>query len=231
MFRADCRAGPVKGPRMQLIATDILADMCGLSLVPLCSSLGIGVFLWLFGWWSHRFWVVLVTTVIAGLLGLNEAARLNAHPIFLSLLLALAAGVLALALVRLVAFAAGGIAGLLILQQIAPSFEQPVVGFLISGLLGLLLFRLWMMALTSFTGALLMMYAGLALANVGGAFDSIPWSEQRMPLLNWICGGIAFLGFTIQFLMDRGRNRREREESGESWSLFRLGRPKASKAA
>ena len=52
---------------MQLIATDILADICGLSLVPLCTGLGIGLFLWLFGWWSHRFWVVLVTTVLAGL--------------------------------------------------------------------------------------------------------------------------------------------------------------------
>src|SRR2546423_2608264 len=93
---------------MQLIATDILADMCGLSLVPLCTGLGIGLFLWLFGWWSHRFWVVLVTTVLAGLLGLNEAPRLSANPIVLSLLLALAAGPPALALVPLATFLAGG---------------------------------------------------------------------------------------------------------------------------
>src|SRR5438876_735946 len=134
---------------MQLIATDILAEMCGLSLALLVLGFGIGLFLWLFGWWSHRFWVVLVTTVLAGLLGLNEAARLNTHPIVLSLLMAIAAGLLALALVRLLAFAAGGMAGLLALQHLVPTWDQPVVGFLLCALVGLLLFRLWMMALTS----------------------------------------------------------------------------------
>ena len=54
--------------------------------VGLSLGLALGLFLWLFGWWSHRFWVVLVTTVLAGLFGLNEAPRLSANPIVLSLL-------------------------------------------------------------------------------------------------------------------------------------------------
>lgn len=206
---------------MQLIASDILADVCGLSVVVLASGLAIGLFLWLFGWWSHRFWVVLVATVAAGLLGLNEAPRLNTHPLVLSLLLALASGLLALALVRLLAFAAGGVAGLVALQQLVPTWDQPVIAFLVCGLVGLLLFRLWVMALTALTGTLLMMHTILALVNSTGRVDCILWSDEQTILLNWISGVVAFLGLTIQFLMERGRSGSSREAGGAgSWIPF-----------
>ena len=70
-----------------------------------------------------------------------------------------------------------------------------------------------------------MVYSTLSLANYGGAFDSIPWSDERTQLLNWVCGILAFLGLMIQFLMERGRTRRERDEAGgDSWTaFFRLG--------
>jgi hypothetical protein len=220
---------------MQLIVSDILADLCGLSVVPLASGLAMGLFLWLFGWWCHRFWVVLVATVAAGLLGLNEGPRLNAHPIVLSLLLALAAGLLALALVRLVAFAAGGVAGVIALQHLVPTWDQPVIAFLVCGLLGLVLFRLWFMALTSYLGALVIAHGTLALVNSIGGFNCIAWSEEQTILLNWILGILAFLGLTIQFLMDRGPSRRLRDagDGGAWFPLFRIssGKKTSRKAA
>src|SRR2546423_5049807 len=133
---------------MQLIATDILADMCGLSLVPLCTGLAIGLALWLFGWWSHRFWVVLTITLLAGVYGLYEAPAWRVQPVLTAILLALAAGMLALALTRLLAFAAGGIAAVLALQALVPTLDQPLICFLAGGLLGVALFRFWIMALT-----------------------------------------------------------------------------------
>src|SRR4051812_14071990 len=58
---------------MHIIATDILGDVCGLSLGLIMLVIPVGLVLWLLGWWSHRFWIVLATTVIAGIVGLNEA--------------------------------------------------------------------------------------------------------------------------------------------------------------
>src|SRR5678816_2470220 len=98
---------------MVLIATDILADLCGLSLGLILGLLPIGLLLWLLGWWSHRFWIVLATTVVAGVIGLMEATSWQAQPIVVAVLLAIAAGVLALALVRVITFTAGGLACLL----------------------------------------------------------------------------------------------------------------------
>jgi hypothetical protein len=190
---------------MQLIASDILADGCGLSITLLCIGLGAGVFLWLFGWWSHRFWVVLTTTVLAGVFGLYQAAIFRTHPLVAALLLAVAAGLLALALIRVLAFAAGGMAGVLTLQHLVPTWDQPLVSFVLCGILGLLLFRLCMMAVTSFSGAILIVYSALSLLNYTGGFNSVSWANEKANLLNWVCFALAFLGFALQFLMDRGR--------------------------
>src|SRR6266568_2508017 len=144
---------------MQLLTPDILEPASSLTVPPLLTALLVGLALWAFGWRTHRFWVVLVLTVLAGIYGLYEAAAFQAQPVLASLLLAAAAGMLALALVRVVAFGAGGCAGVLILHELAPASSHALVVFLVAGLIGLFLFRFWMMALTSLSGTLLMAYA------------------------------------------------------------------------
>src|SRR5947209_5680609 len=57
--------------RMQLLAPDILKAAQGLSPALSCLGVGVGVSMWLLGWRSHRFWIVLFTTVVAGILGLQ----------------------------------------------------------------------------------------------------------------------------------------------------------------
>src|SRR5260370_4144102 len=146
---------------MVLVSPDILADACGLSLGLMLLTVPVGLALWLLGWWSHRFWVVLLTTVLAGVWGLHSAPSWEAPRLVAAVLLALSAGVLALALVRLIAFGAGGLGGMLLVQAVYPSLHQPLVSFLVSGLLCLLLFRPCMMALTSFAGSLLLTCAAL----------------------------------------------------------------------
>lgn len=193
---------------MHLIATDILADACGLSVGLTITGLVTGLALWLVGWRTHRFWVVLVTTVLGGLLGLYEAPTFKTEPLIAALLVALTAGMLALALVRLLAFTAAGLAGLLLTQSVAPNLEQPLIAFLIAGLVGLFLFRLCVMALTSFSGAVLVGYSGLCLLNHYGTMDAIAWTEQGGVLLNWMIGLLTFLGALFQWVLDR-RGRRD----------------------
>ena len=208
---------------MQLVAPDILSDACGLSVGLIIAGMILGVALWLFGWRCHRFWIVLITTVLAGVYGLYDGNVFRAQPLLAAVLLALAGGLLALALVRLLAFLAGGMVGLLVAQAIVPSFD-PSICFLISGLFSLFLFRLSMMAITSLAGTLLLGYSALSLLNHYGSMDAVSWTSQGVVLLNWICGLVALLGFGIQYWLDQRRLRkdggdRKSRDSG-SWDVL-----------
>ncbi len=205
---------------MTIIATDILGDLCGLSLGLIIAILPIGLLLWLLGWWSHRFWIVLTTTVLAGVFGLLEASSWRVQPIVVAVLLAIAAGVLALALVRVVTFAAGGLATVYLLQFTFPSLNQPVICFLIGGLVSLVLFRWYFMALTSFLGATLLAYGTLALMHYHEALDAIGWADTNATFLSVLCGLATFGGFVFQLLFERWRKRREREDEDEEQDGF-----------
>ena len=202
---------------MYIIATDILADLCGLSLGLLIALVPVGLALWLLGWWSHRFWIVLATTVLAGVFGLLEATTWRAQPIVVAVLLAIAAGVLALALVRVITFTAGGLAGVYFMQFALPTLNQPAICFLISGLLCLLLFRWFFMTLTSLLGASLLAYGTLALMHFHETIDSLAWSTENATLLTILCGAATLFGFAFQFFFDRRctRRRKQRQDEGD----------------
>jgi MFS family permease len=210
---------------MQMVSPELIADLCGLSLGLLLAGVVVGFVLWLFGWKSHRFWVVLLATIAAGVYGLQEAAVFKTSPLVAALLLAVAAGILALALLRLFAFGAGGLTGLIVVQAAAPTLDQPLIVFIVSGLVSLILFRWFLMALTSVGGAVLLCHAGLALFHQSGTFDAAGWAEQSAALLSWICLLAALTGFVFQFLMNRRAARRRDDEEEEGGSvLFRIGR-------
>jgi hypothetical protein len=208
---------------MVLIAPDILADACGLSLGLILCTVPTGLVLWLLGWRSHRFWAVLFATVLAGVAGLHYADALHTQPLVAAVLLALSAGVLALALVRLVAFAAGGLAGMLLLHAAYPALHQPLVVFLIAGLVTLLLFRIGTMALTSLAGSLLLVSAGLMLLHHYAVLDAPSYAEHSAVLLNWVAGLLTFAGFVIQFALDRyvfGQKTKGKSWLGELWNML-----------
>jgi len=211
---------------MQLVAPDILADACGLSVGLIIAGIITGLALWLFGWRYHRFWIVLLTTVLAGVYGLYDAAIFRSHPFLASLLLALVGGLLALALVKLLAFLAGGMVGLLATQALFPNFDQPI-GFLMCGLLSLFLFRLSTMAITSLAGTILLGYSTLSLLNHYGSMDAVTWTSDAALSLNWICGLLTVMGFGVQFLFDRRRMKNQKGDDKSkdtgSWDIL-LGR-------
>src|SRR5262245_40861992 len=83
---------------MEVVAPDIVAEVNTLSIGLCAAGLVVGLALWLFGWWSHRFWVVLTITLLAGVYGLYEAPTWRVQPLLTAVLLALAAGLVGLAL-------------------------------------------------------------------------------------------------------------------------------------
>ena len=185
---------------MELIIPDILADVRQLSASLSVLGMLIGAVLWVAGWWSHRFWVVLGFTVLGGIYGLQSAAALKAQPLVAAIGVGLAAGFLALTLVRLGAFVAGGYAGLVLMHAILPTWEQPFLSFLAGAFLGFALFRFWTMALTSLAGVVLMVHTALALADKMGKFDAVVWSESNVNMLNVVCGLLALAGFLVQLV-------------------------------
>lgn len=195
---------------MAFFSSELLADIHGLS-EPVCAiGLAVGLLLWLFGWWGHRFFIVLFTTVAGGLVGLHSGRVYGIQPMVTGVLLAIAAGLLALALVRLLVFTAGGLAACLAVQALSPAWNEPFLCFLSGGLMGVLLFRMWTMALTSLLGVLFMGYAGLCLADSWGQVDAPALADQQTTLLNGSALGLVFLGVILQYLLDRQRGSRQK---------------------
>jgi MFS family permease len=210
---------------MHLISPEILDEARShISFGVLGACLSVGLLLWLFGWWGHRFWIVLTATVGGGVLGLQAGPDYHLQPVVAGLLLAISAGVLALSLVRVFAYAAGGVAAWMIVHALAPLWDQPLLCFLVGGLIGLFLFRFWTMALTSFVGTLLLLYSGLALGDKLDKFDSVGWAQEQGTMLNWLCGVIALVGFVVQLVLERRRIRKQRENAEEEQECERESR-------
>jgi MFS family permease len=210
---------------MHLISPEILDEARShFSFGVLGAGLSVGLLLWLFGWWGHRFWIVLTATVGGGVLGLQNGPDYHLQPVVAGLLLAISAGVLALSLVRVFAYAAGGVAAWMIVHALAPLWDQPLLCFLVGGLIGLFLFRFWTMALTSFVGTLLLLYSGLALGDKLDRLDAVGWAQDQGTLLNWLCGVVTLVGFVVQLILERRRIRRQRENAEEEQEFERESR-------
>ncbi len=195
---------------MQLVAPNILEEARGLSPFLNAAALAVGLFLWLFGARGHRFWIALAITAAAGLVGLCQGPAYNVQPLVAGLLLALAAGALALSLVRVLLFIAGGFTALALLDVVAPGWGEPIVTFLVGGLGGIFLYRFWITTLTSLGGTLLIAYSSLCLLDRFRLVNAPAWSGRNGPLLNWACGAAAVLGIVLQFLLERRRKRKEK---------------------
>jgi hypothetical protein len=194
---------------MRLLAPDVLAVTR--DLPPLVGGLALlaGALLWLFGACTHRFWLALLLTVSAGLAGLHCARDYQVQPLVAGLLAALSAGLLALALARLVLFLAGGLAGLAVAQATGSGWNE-FVCFFAGGLAGVLLYRLWITVLSALVGALLMSHAVLSLLDRLGRLDSAAWAGRNGPLLNWGLASLTLTGVVAQLVLDRRRHNRSK---------------------
>jgi MFS family permease len=215
---------------MQLLAPDILAEARGLPVSISGTGLALGLALWLSGWRGHRFWIVLATTLLAGIFGLASGPAPGAQPLVSAVLLAVGAGVLALYLSRVVAFVAGGLALWVAVHAAAPAWDQPLACFVAGGLVALVLFRSCIMVLTSLAGTLLMAYSGFCLADRLGKLDAVAWTGKHALWLNWACVGLALLGWLVQFLMDRRRRQREEAQKAEEQQIIAKAREKEKEA-
>jgi hypothetical protein len=146
-------------------------------------------------------------------LGLTLGKDYGMQPLVAGLLLAVSAGALALSLVRILLFAAGGLAALGLMHSVSSGWDEPIAVFLVGGLIGVLLYRFWIVTFSSLIGALLMAYSALALSDRLRIVDSVAWTSKNGPLLNWGCAALIVLGILVQFLLERRRRRKSQAAS------------------
>ncbi len=184
---------------MQLIVPDILAEARGLTAAMSGTLCALGIALWLFGWRWHRFWIVAGITLAAGLLGLNAGRAAGGTQIMaLGILIAVAAGMMALELAKVFAFVAGGCGAWLAVQWVFPQAQELWAVFLSGGLFGLLLYRLWTMLLTSLAGVLIASHAALLLLEAPMGFNAVKWVSANQAALNGVAVGLVVLGILLQ---------------------------------
>ncbi len=196
---------------MHVLAPDLLEEVRQLPVGAPVLAGAVGLFLWALGGRCHRFWLALGLTATAGTLGLAYGREYGTQPLVAGLLLAVSAGALALSLVRLLLFVAGGIVGVALLRTLAPEWNEPLVSFAGGGLVGVLLYRLWVVVLSSLAGSVLLGYSVLVLADRARKFDSVTWAGQNGPLLNWAVVGTMVVGMLVQFLVGRRYDRKKKK--------------------
>lgn len=184
---------------MQLILPDVLTAARGLSPGAAGFLMLVGFLLWAVGWRWHRFWIVFGITLAAGLIGLTAGQSAGGQVMVVGVLLAVAAGMLALELAKILAFVTGGVAAWVAVQSVIPQVQELWAVFLSGGLIGVVLYQLWTMLTTSFLGVLVAWHAGFVLAEqFAKGFDAAKWVGEHTAALNGVVAVVAILGVLVQ---------------------------------
>lgn len=188
---------------MQVIFPDFVADLRELPLTAIAAITLLGLALYTAGWWAHRFWMGLLTSFSAGLIGLRMGPDWGLDPMAAGLLLAVAGGCLALAICRVGLFAIYGLASWQVMQALAPKAAQPVACIVVGGIFAVLLYRFAVILLTSAAGAWLTAHGALLLAEHFAKFDAVDWVTNKRLWINAGFVAAVFAGVILQFWADR----------------------------
>ena len=183
---------------MTLICPDVLAEARGLSPGASGFLLFVGFLLWAFGWRWHRFWVVFAITLTAGLLGISAGRTAGSQVLVVGLLLAVAAGMLALELAKILAFITGGVVAWVAAESAFPQAQELWAIFLCGGLLGVALYRVWTMVATSLVGILLCWHSLLVMAETFAGIDGPKIAAENAIALNTAVIAASLVGVLVQ---------------------------------
>ena len=116
------------------------------------------------------------------------------------ILFAVSAGMLAMDLSRLFAFGVAGSTLWMVSQQVLPNFREPLIVFLIGGIVGILLYRLQIRLLTSFVGTLIAAHSVLLIVEAASneQFEPGPWAAANSLGLDIAVVGLTLLGIAVQ---------------------------------
>jgi len=183
---------------MFLLNPAVIAEASGLSAGASGFLLFVGFLLWAFGWRWHRFWVVFAITLGAGIAGLSAGQSAGVQILVVGVLSALAAGMLALELARILAFLSGGVAAWLAATLVAPGAQELWAVFLCGGLLGVVLYKLWTMLAMSLLGILVCWHTFFAMTETLFRWDAAKLAAENGSAFNGAIAVATLFGVLIQ---------------------------------
>lgn len=219
---------------MTVLTPEMLADLLDLPVAALWVIIGVGAALALTGWRWHRFWLTICISLVAGLVGLKQGAAWGInHPIVAGVLLAAAAGCLALSLARVGLFMAYGLACWYAMKRLAPPYAIPAICICAGGLFSVIFYRFCVILLTSAIGSLLMAYGGLAVAEQQKLFPTMNLLKEQSLIVHGSLAGLVALTLLLQLYFWRQAKKKAKAEysAEELEAERRLGFPLRSRAA
>jgi hypothetical protein len=202
---------------MLVLSPDVLADILDLPVAALLVMVGLGAALALTGWRWHRFWLTISVSLISGLVGLRQATTWGIEqPVLAGVLLAAAAGCLALSLARVGLFLAYGLATWYAMKRMAPPYAIPAICICLGGLFSVLFYRFCVVLLTSIFGSLLLTYGGLAYAQQQNWFPMVNWLKEQPFAAHGAFAALCALTLFLQlYLWRRARRKKLTEYTAE----------------
>lgn len=221
-------------PNMQVLSPEVLADVLELPAAALLVLMALGASLALTGWRWHRFWLTISVSLISGLVGLRQAQAWGIQqPIVAAVLLATAAGCLALSLARVGLFLAYGLATWYAVKRFAAPYAIPAVCICLGGLFSVLFYRFCVVLLTSAVGTLVLSYAGMAYAQQQNWFPMQTWLKEQSLAAHASLAGICLVTLLLQlYFWRKNKKRKIAEYSAEELEAERrMGFPVRGRAA
>ncbi|HQR08866.1 MAG TPA: hypothetical protein PLN21_18745 [Gemmatales bacterium] len=219
---------------MQLLSPEVLADVLELPVAAMLVMVGLGMALALTGWRWHRFWLTICVSMVSGVVGLRQATAWGIEqPVLAGVLLAAAAGCLALSLARVGLFLAYGLVTWYAMKRLAPPYAIPAICICLGGLFSVLFYRFCVVLLTSLVGSLLLAYGGMAYAQLQNWFPMVTWlKEQPLAAHGAFAAVCGFTLFVQLYLWRRARRKKLPEYTAEELEAERrLGFAVKKKAA
>lgn len=198
---------------MNLLSPEYLSELMDLPSAALLVMLGLGTGLALTGWKWHRFWLTLCLSLVAGLVGLKQAAAWGIHqPVLAGVVLAATAGCLALSLARVGLFLAYGLTCWYAMQRLAPAYAIPAMCICGGGIFSVVFYRFSMALLTSAIGCLMISYGVLAYGEQQRWFPMLNWLKDQPVAAHASWAGLTLATLFLQLYLSRRARRKKPAE-------------------
>lgn len=189
---------------MEILSAEIVTDILELPMPALLAMMSTGLLLAITGWKWHRFWLTLCVSLIAGLIGMRQASAWGiSQPVVSGVLLAAAAGCLALSLSRVGLFLAYGLACWYTMKRLAPPYAIPAICICAGGLFSALFYRFCVVLLTSAIGSVVLCYGAIAYVEQQKWYAALNWLKDQSLVAHAALAGVILLSLFIQLALCR----------------------------
>lgn len=219
---------------MEILSPEVVTDILELPLPALLAMMGAGLLLSITGWKWHRFWLTMCVSLIAGLIGMRQSTAWGiSQPVVTGVLLAAAAGCLALSLSRVALFLAYGLTCWYAMKRMSPVYAIPAICICAGGLFSVVFYRFCVVLLTSTIGSVVLCYGAVAYVEQQKWYAALNWLKEQSLAAHAALAGVTLVALLIQLAISRKNKKKKLTDytTEEMEAERRLGFPIRGRAA